>query len=94
MFIKRLLLASALLLSAGYAAAQSSPPLFFADDRAHGASFDLAVTEIARKPAKSYLAVPGFHARTGPQAAWLLILDHEPVAIENLTNMCGAHLLS
>jgi hypothetical protein len=45
---------------------------YTASSRAHGASFDLVVTEVKREAQKSYLRVPGFHNRTAPGARWLM----------------------
>ena len=48
------------------------PALYTASSKAHGAPFDLVVTEIKREANKSYLSIPGFHSRTRPGTRWLM----------------------
>ena len=52
------------------AAAQHA--LYSASAKAQGAAFDLTFTEVKREPAKSYVAVPGFHTRTAAGSRWLM----------------------
>ena len=50
----------------------SQRQLYSASSKAHGAPFDVVVTEIDRNPFRSYLSVPGFHQRTAAGTRWLM----------------------
>ena len=55
----------------------SQLPMYTLSSKAHGAPFDLVVTEIKREETNSQLSVSGFHNRTAPGSRWLMCVYTE-----------------
>ena len=64
---------------APWTASIAQVPMYSLSSKAHGAPFDLVVTEIKREETNSQLSVSGFHNRTAPGARWLMCVYAELV---------------